>query len=66
MILGYWIMNLFENIYAKVHAIYDSDENGLYCAAVDLFERGFTFRVYYEVRGDGRSHVVDIERWFIG
>lgn len=42
-----------NNIYFDVHAIYEPSGGeifcGRYCAAVDLFVHGMTFRIYFKI-----------------
>lgn len=59
-----------KNVYYKVHAICDPDggeEFGdCFCAAVDLFQQGMTFRVYFKRTSSGEIRVQHLERWFLG
>ena len=49
------LYNCFENgileMYFKIHAIYEPDMSAIngdcFCAAVDIFKPGFTFRIYF-------------------
>lgn len=58
-----------QNIYFDVHAIYDPDGSPVfgdcYCAAVDLFTQGMTFRIYFKLKED-QIQVEHAERWYIG
>ena len=55
-----------RNAYYRVHAIYESDERGWFCAVVDVFEPGITFRIYFTVERNHLIQIQDAERWFIG
>ena len=59
-----------KNIYFDVHAIYEPDGSDSiwgrrYCAAVDLFRQGLTFRLYFSIQ-DGEIYVEHVERWYFG
>ena len=58
-----------DAIFVDIHAVYDkgsnSDHPDWYCAAVDLFRPGMTFRMYFTV-DDGQISVVDLQRWWFG
>lgn len=56
----------FQSIYFEVHAIYEPEEHGWYTAAVDLFQPGMTFRVYFTLTEDQQIQVENAERWFMG
>lgn len=54
-----------------IHGIYEPEDDGgpyegQYRAAVDLYEPGETYRVYFTVNDDGVIIVGDIRRWFMG
>lgn len=59
-----------KNIYFEVHAIYapgnDSRWPDWYCAAVDLFAPGITFRVYFTLNNDRQIQFQDVNRWYFG
>ena len=50
-----------------LHAIYAPEENLTPCfsAAVDLFEHGLTFRVYFNIQND-TIEIIDLKRWWFG
>lgn len=62
----------FQNLYYDIHAIYDPEGLGAsylgncYTAAVDLFEPGMTFKVYFKILDDGAIKIIDIHRWYMG
>ena len=56
----------FQSIYFEVHAIYEPEEHGWYTAAVDLFQPGMTFRVYFTLTEEKKIQVENAERWFMG
>ena len=58
--------NSLRNAYYRSHAIYGPDERGWFCAAVDLFEPGITFRIYFTAERNHSIQIQDAERWFIG
>lgn len=57
-------------IFVDIHAVYDKGcDTGYpecYCAAVDLFRPGMTFRVYFTLDEAGQISVVDLQRWWFG
>ena len=59
-----------QNICFEIHAIYEPDGGegfgDCYCAAVDLFKQGMTYRVYFKSGENGNIEVEHIERWFFG
>lgn len=67
------LYNCFENaileMYFKIHAIYEPDMSAIngdcFCAAVDIFKPGFTFRIYFKLI-DNIILIVDVDRWFMG
>ena len=67
------LYNCFENgileMYFKIHAIYELDMSAIngdcFCAAVDIFKPGFTFRIYFKLI-DNTIIIVDVDRWFMG
>lgn len=67
------LYNCFENgileMYFKIHAIYEPDMSAIngdcFCAAVDIFKPGFTFRIYFKLI-DNTIIIVDVDRWFMG
>lgn len=60
------IEDFFQNMYVKLHAVYGPEENGWYCAAVDLFDPGMTFRIYFTLKEENQVVVEEVQRWFIG
>lgn len=63
--------NTIKNIHFEIHAIYEPDESeepyqDCYFAAVDLFESGMTFRVYFKTTEAGKIEVEYMERWYFG
>ena len=56
-----------SQMYCEIHAIYEPDGavvNGdCFCAAVDLFKPGFTFKIYFIIT-DGNVEIVDVSRWY--
>ena len=59
------VKQMMDGLYYKLHTIYEPDEHGWNCAAVDLFRPGMTFRLYFET---GENNMIDIkhmERWFM-
>lgn len=57
--------NSIRNIHFEIHAIYEPEENGWYCAAVDLFKPGLTFKLYFTLE-NGEISVRDLARWWFG
>ena len=61
--------DVMKHAYADVHAIYDPDGSDpygdCYSAAVDLYQPGMTFRVYFKENADG-LRVEHAERWHFG
>lgn len=61
---------MIQNIYFDLHAIYEpgthSYKKDWYCAAVDLFNPGMTFKVYFTLDKDGQIHVEEVSRWLFG
>lgn len=60
-----------QNIYYDLHAIYEPETttglpNTWYSAAVDLFEPGQTYRVYFTLDEEGKPHIEHLERWYMG
>jgi len=55
--------------YLELHAVYEPDGSQIfgdcYCAAVDLFQRGMTFRVWFKYE-DSKVNIVDVSRWCFG
>ena len=63
--------DLYEKLYdalkyVYIHAIYEPDENGLWCAAADLTEEGKTYRIWFVIDKNGLPDILKVERWFIG
>lgn len=62
--------NTIKQLYFEIHAIYEpeGDEgfDAYYCAAVDLFREGDTYRVYFKLDENGNIEVKHLERWFFG
>ena len=58
-----------QNPLKELHAIYEPDGSELfgdcYCAAVDLFAPGLTFRIYFKMV-DGQVKIEWAERWRFG
>lgn len=57
--------------YIFIHAVYEPEDDGgpyegQYCAAVDLYEPGETYRVYFEINSDDVLIIGDAKRWFMG
>ncbi len=56
--------------FQKLHAIYEPDGSGAYgdcyCAGVDLFQPGMTYRVYFKLDENNQPQVQHLERWFFG
>lgn len=54
----------------EIHAIYDPDGvppyGDFYCAAVDLFKSGETFKVYFTIDENGEFYIHQMTRWFFG
>jgi hypothetical protein len=53
--------------YIFIHAIYEPEDDGgpyegQYCAAMDLYEPGMTYRVYFEINPDDVIIIGDVER----
>lgn len=61
--------DVFQDAYVELLAIYEPDGYGFtgawYCAAVDLFMPGLTFRVWFEMV-DGAIRVRWADRWHFG
>ena len=55
-----------KGLYFEIHAIYEPNERGWYCAAVDLFRPGMTFRIYFTLGEDNQIKVEHAERWYFG
>ena len=57
-----------SQMYCQVHAIYEPDGaaiNDCFCAAVDLFKPGFTFKIYFRTIEDNID-IIDISKWYFG
>ena len=58
-----------SQMYCEVHAIYEPDGAAIngdcFCAAVDLFKPGFTFKIYFRTNEDN-IEIVDMYRWYSG
>lgn len=57
--------------YIVIHGIYDpeddgGDHEGMYHAAVDIFEEGLTHHVWFTINDDDSIKIEETERWFIG
>lgn len=52
--------------YLHIHAIYEPDENGMYCVAMDLFEEGETYRAWLVMKNDSYILINNIKRWYMG
>ena len=67
--LYHCLENTISQMYCKVHAIYEPDGSAIngdcFCAAVDLFKPGFTFRMYFKMT-ENNIEIVDISRWYFG
>lgn len=57
---------LLKDLYFELHAVYEPNERGWYCAAVDLFHPGMTFRIYFTLDENGQIKVEDVNRWHFG
>ena len=59
-----------KGLYFKIHVIYEPDGGhafgDCYCAAVDLFHPGMTFRIYFTLEKDNQIKVKHAERWYFG
>ena len=59
-----------QALYAEIHAVSELGTNTAfpdwYCAAVDLFRPGMTFRLYFTIGEDGEIRVEDLARWWMG
>lgn len=60
------VKQVIQNVYFDLHAIYSPNEYGWYCAAVDLFAPGLTFRVWFTLGEDDQIQVRYAERWHFG
>jgi len=60
------ITQLLRGLHFEIHAVYEPDERGWYCAAVDLFYPGMTFRIYFTLDESGQIKVHDVNRWYFG
>lgn len=54
-----------------IHAIYEPEDDGgphegQYLAAVDLYEPGETYRVWFEINPDDVIIIGDTKRWLMG
>lgn len=57
--------------YIFIHAIYEPEDDGgphegQYDAAVDLYEPGETYHVYFEINSNDVIIIDGTERWFMG
>ena len=59
-----------KELYFEIHGIYEPGSehifNDCYCAAVDLFRPGMTFRIYFTLGKDNQIKVEHAERWYFG
>ena len=59
-----------DAIFVDIHAVYDkggnSDYPEWYCAAVDLFRPGMTYKIYFTLTDNGQISVVKLQRWWFG
>lgn len=60
-----------EDTYVHIHAVYEPDDDGgphegYYHAAVDVYEPGMTYHVYFLVADDDNLLVDIADRWFMG
>lgn len=57
-------------LFVEIHAVYEkgssSNHPEWYCAAVDLFRPGMTFRAYFTLDEYGQIFVEDLQRWWFG
>ncbi len=60
------VKQMMDGLYYKLHTIYEPDEHGWYCAAVDLFRPSMTFRLYFEIGENNMIDIKHLERWFLG
>lgn len=62
--------NVLWHIFFDIHAIYEPDGSGpfedCYMAAVDLFEPGMTFRIYFKQQQGEKPTIEEVERWHFG
>ena len=62
--------NTVKNIHFEVHAVYEPDDSevfgGCYLAAVDLFNPGTTYKVWFKINDEGTICVEHLERWWFG
>lgn len=60
---------IMKHAYVDILAIYEPDGSepysDCYCAAVDLYKSGMTFRVYFKEKPEG-LRVEHAERWHFG
>lgn len=57
--------------YIMIHAIYEPEDDGgahegMYHAAVDIFEEGLTHHVWFTINDDDSIKIEETKRWFIG
>lgn len=59
-----------DAIFVDIHAVYDKGSNSAhpewYCAAVDLFRPGMTYKIYFTLTDGGQISVEDLQRWWFG
>ena len=64
------LQSTVQNLYVEIQAIYEPGTNTAcpewYCAAVDLFRSGMTFRLYFTVDEDRAIKVEEVSRWWMG
>ena len=57
-------------LFVDIHAVYEkgghSNHPEWYCAAVDLFRPGMTFRAYFTLDEYGQIFVEDLQQWRFG
>lgn len=64
------LKNLLKAPYFEVHVVYEPNGEPVFgdcfCAAVDLFKPGMTFRVYFKEDENGETIIKDVQRWYFG
>lgn len=62
--------SFIKNMHFEVHAVYEPDGSKIYgdcyLAAVDLFQEGTTYKVWFKLSEDGTPCVEHVERWWFG
>lgn len=64
------LKNTIQNVYFDIHAIYEPEGGKVfedcYCAAVDFYKPGSTYRVYFKLDDTGNIEIEHLGTWFFG